>query len=160
MSDIKDESKPTICSRQKGVTVVKCIPQLSINRMNQIEKELRKFLNVLNNLNIDAKIDSQGIELYTDNHLEKNNQFDRREIVIKLNANYKSMKQKINGVENILPFILRNTFIILITSIISLLLIGYHCVINYMLLIIGVIIVIFSIITLIKMKNFIIDILK
>ena len=134
--------------------------ELSINRMNQIEKELRKFINVLNNLNVDAKIDSQGIELYTDNHLEKNNQFDRREIVIKLNANYKSIKKKINGVENILPFILRNTFIILITSIISLLLIGYHCLINYMLLIIGVIIVIFSIITLIKMKSFIIDILK
>jgi len=134
--------------------------ELSINRTNQIEKELRKFLNVHNNLNIDAKIDSQGIELYTDNHLDRNNQFDRREIVVKLNANYKSIKQKINRVENILPFILRNTFIILITSIFSLLLTGYYCVINYILLIIGAIIVIFSIITLIKMKNFILDILR
>jgi len=134
--------------------------ELSINRTNQIEKELRKFLNVHNNLNIDAKIDSQGIELYTDNQLDRNNQFDRREIVVKLNANYKSIKQKINRVENILPFILRNTFIILITSIFSLLLTGYYCVINYILLIIGAIIVIFSIITLIKMKNFILDILR
>ena len=134
--------------------------ELSINRTNQIEKELRKFLNVHNSLDTDAKIDSQGIELFVDNQLKSNNQIDRREIVVKLNANYKSIKQKINGVENILPDILRNTFIILIISIISLLLTGYYYVINYILLIIGVIIVVFSIITLIKMKEFISDIFR
>ena len=133
--------------------------ELSINRMSQIENELRKFLNVNNTLNIDAEIDSQGIQSYTDNYLNNHVQFNRRNTVVTLHSNYKSIKSKREEIETKLPTLLKNTITILIISLFSLFIIGYHEIINFILIPIGIFVIIFSVSNLIKMKNFILIIL-
>ena len=131
-----------------------------INKLNRIEFDIQQFINVHNNLNIKAEIDSIGIELYTDNYLRNNQNFDRRNTVVKLLSEYKSINNKKENIEDGIPLLLRNTIIILITSISGLFITDYHRIINYFLIIVGLSILIFSFITLLKMKNFILKMLK
>lgn len=134
--------------------------EISFNKMQNLENELRKFLNVNNDLNVNAKIDSEGIESYTQNHLNGHKQFERRNTVEVLFDNYKNTKRKREKVKFKLPRILNYTIIILIVSITSLFLVDYNYILDKIILMIGILLIIFSIITLIMIKKFILTIIK
>jgi hypothetical protein len=73
---------------------------------------------------------------------------------------YDKQSEKIKVVETGIPKILKNTILILIFSIISLFLVGYNYCLNIVLILAGIILIVYSIINLLSIKELIIFIIE
>lgn len=131
------------------------------SQKSNIESELKRQYNqergILNEIYI------KGIIEYCREELSRN---EKDKINLRLNT-MRELIQKhdtlcnfYDNVKNLIPKILNTTLIILILSLVSLFLVGYSWVLNYILLILGIILIGLSIYNLINVKNIIIKILS
>ena len=134
--------------------------EINYNKLNRLEEKIKYLLNPNNSSEVDAEIVTVGFAQYTDNFLNNHPNWNRYTSTKNLFDTFNSLKKKIDEIESKLPTILKFTITILIASITLLFLVDLNNTVDIIILILGVVLTIFSIVTLIKIMNFIILIIK
>ena len=133
------------------------------NEKTRIEESLLHYYNV-NDRNTRAEIDRDGIITFAQRQITPF--LSQRSLPLRVEAQrilldrYNSITHSLIEIQQKIPTILRDTIIILSISLTALFLVGYHKIGDMVLTLVGLILIVFSILNLISIKNLILTILK